>query len=1225
MMKESNNKPQSLNPLTFPLYGMRLIEASAGTGKTYTIASLFIRLLLGHGQTVSDNEVETETAHQIPLTVDKILVVTFTEAATAELRSRIRERIIDVRLDFMKGQSDDGFIQALISQSDDLAIDIRLLRFAELQMDEAAIYTIHGFCQRMLMQNAFESGSLFQQNLLEDDSQLLLQSTNDFWRKHFYGLSVPLTELIFSYWQFPEQLKNELRSWLSRQDLQFIPHIENFDFKAKYDTSLLKIEKLKNDWLASETDYFDIITHSDVNKRSYSKANLPKWLKEISDWAFIQSSSLDLPKNLIKFSQKTLDEKTPKGATPTHAVFTDIEKILEEDLSIKNTILVKATQWVREDLQKSKHSQSLLGFDDLLLRLDQALQHSPENHLAEQIKASYPIALIDEFQDTDPVQYRIFQTIYKPKEHKPAEQATQVALEIDSRNAGLFMIGDPKQAIYSFRGADIFTYMKARKNVSAHYSLDFNYRSSPEMIDAVNSFFEFCPAPFIYEQDIPFLAVKAPDIKRKQLVVNNDDDPSPKALQFIHPKGGENAEGFKQSMTIACVNEIKNLLMLAQQGDAYIENTSNQKKAIAANDIAILVRTGKEAALIRKALLDENINSVYLSLKDSVYATLLAKDLLFILKACLNPDDERLLRSAIGCKLFALSPVKIHELMFDTKLWEQKIAQFFEYQALWQKRGVLVMLHTLFNEQGINQRLLKDAKGERLLTDLLHLSELLQKNSVEHDGGFALMRWFAEQVSQVNGDNSEQKQRLESEKDLIQVSTLHKSKGLEYDIVFMPFTGLYQKPRDCLYHDPEQDFQLYYDLDNDKQHVALTEKEQLAEDLRLLYVGLTRSVYRCYIGIGSYKSGRIKNSPLAKSALGYICLQTGKDLLAGDTEGLNRYLDKMCKTSQNISVRSFPSSNDHPYIATTDDLPLQSPSEFIGKIERNWWISSYSSLSRFHTVQQQPGTTPEISKTDPDVVEDVEQTLLLTTPQKTPFSFPRGAKHGSFLHLLFELIDFQNEDESLLSAVIAEQLEKHLYQDVEMWTPILTKWFMQLLAFPLMSDSVNTIALKQLLPSAKKVEMQFFIDMKPIDSYQVNKLIKQFDDLSRRSGELQFQKVQGFLKGFIDLTFEFEGKYYVLDYKSNYLGDGLEDYNQTNIENMMIEHRYDFQYQLYTLALHRLLRSRLPDYDYEQHIGGVFYTFIRGMQTDETCGVYFNKPDFALIDGLDKLFSGELN
>ncbi|HEY5715974.1 MAG TPA: UvrD-helicase domain-containing protein, partial [Psychromonas sp.] len=330
-------KVQSLNALTFPLYGQRLIEASAGTGKTYTIASLFIRLLLGHG---GDN------AHQRALPVDQILVVTFTEAATAELRTRIRERIQSVRLDFMQGVSDDPFNQSLMDDIQDHQLAIRLLRFAELQMDEAAIYTIHGFCQRMLMQNAFESGSLFQQTLLEDDAQLLQLACNDFWRTFFYDLSTPLTELIFSYWESPEQLKRSLRPLLSRSDLHFLPEITDFDFKVKYENSLLAVETLKTNWINDLADYADIITYSDVSKRSYSKKYLPNWLEEVSQWAYQSSHSLSLPKNLVKFSQKTLIEKTPKGEAPKHPVFNEIDHLLALDLSLENTILQKAAFWV---------------------------------------------------------------------------------------------------------------------------------------------------------------------------------------------------------------------------------------------------------------------------------------------------------------------------------------------------------------------------------------------------------------------------------------------------------------------------------------------------------------------------------------------------------------------------------------------------------------------------------------------------------------------------------------------------------------------------------------------------------------------------------------------------------------------------------------------------------------------------------------------------------------
>ncbi|TEW51808.1 exodeoxyribonuclease V subunit beta [Psychromonas algicola] len=1211
---------QPLDALTFPLFGRRLIEASAGTGKTYTIASLFIRLLLGHGK-------EAQTAHQTPLTVDKILVVTFTEAATAELRGRIRERIRETRLAFIAGEkgtgsSKDPFYQQLIEDSKNLAHDIRLLRFAELQMDEASIFTIHGFCQRMLQQNAFESGSLFQQTLLEDDSSILSQACNDFWRAHFYQLSTPLTSIIYSYWANPEALKNELQQWLSRNDLTFIPAITDFDFEAKYESGLAAINKVKRAWVADMADYQDIITHSGVDKRSYSKKNLPNWFDQVSAWAASNSLDLTLPKNLVKFSQEELHTKTKKGEAPTHTTFTLIDSLLKEDISLKNTLLIKATAWIKDNLQKTKQQHMLLGFDDLLTRLDGALQNSAEGYLGNQIKQQYPIALIDEFQDTDPVQYRIFDTIYD-----------QVDSDDPAFNAsGLFMIGDPKQAIYSFRGADIFTYMTARNAVTAHYSLDFNYRSSPDMIDAVNGFFKHKDAAFIYEKDIPFHPVKAPSIKRKKLVVNNPDDSEQKALQFLHINGGLSSDAFRHASAQATVNEIKTLLLLAQKGDAYLEDSEGNQSPILANNISVLVRTGNEANIVRRALLEENINSVYLSLKESVFASTLAQDLLRILTACLHPSNERYLRSTIACKLFSLTPQQIHTTFSDTLSWEAKIADFARYKTVWEESGILVMLQQCFYEQGISAHLLSqnngERQGERLLTDLLHLSELLQKNSMVYEGAFALLRWFSEQITNAKNEQGEQKQRLESEKELVQVSTLHKSKGLEYDIVFIPFSGLYREPKECLFHDEQQ--RLVFDLDGDEAHKESAVKELLAEDIRLLYVGLTRSVYRCYLGIGPYKKGRSKASPLIKSALGYLCVKSDDVLQAGDDQNLDQLLQSVCAESEHIGIRSEPQSNEQDYAAiTTSPDQLIAPKQFTGKIERNWWVTSYSALSRFHSAPtQEDKQTKKIADESSVNTESVEQALpvlINAVAEKTVFSFPRGAKHGTFLHELFEEIDFQGCTPEQLIPWLTERLTLNNYDDPEQWAPIVSDWVMAILAHPLAEVDFPALSLSQLSEQQKKVEMQFFIPMQPIEAEPINRLISFYDPLSARAGSLQFNQVQGMLKGFIDLTFEFEGQYFIMDYKSNYLGDSLSDYSEQAMADAIVDHRYDFQYQLYTLALHRLLRSRLADYDYEQHIGGVFYTFLRGMQGETGAGVYFTKPKFELIDKLDKLLTGELN
>jgi exodeoxyribonuclease V beta subunit len=1209
-----------LDALTFPLYGRRLIEASAGTGKTYTIASLFIRLLLGHGK----QEGEDTTAHYSPLTVDKILVVTFTEAATAELRSRIRERIRDTRLAFISGSSKDGFCQQLIDDSSNLEHDVRLLRFAELQMDEAAIFTIHGFCQRMLQQNAFESGSLFQQTLLEDDADILSQACNDFWRAHFYQLSSPLTEVIYSYWSHPDALKSELKQWLSRNDVIFTPAISDFDFKTKYEQGLNAINAVKQAWLADMDDYQDIINHSGVAKQSYSKRNLPNWFNQVSEWAWSTDLSLDLPTNLVKFSQAELINKTKKGAVPTHATFSLIEKLLEQDISLKNTLLIKATIWIRDNLQKTKQQHMLLGFDDLLTRLDHALQVSVDGHLGLQIKQQYPVALIDEFQDTDPVQYRIFDNIYYPLDSEGEDHALRMT------QSGLFMIGDPKQAIYSFRGADIFTYMRARNAVTAHYSLDYNYRSSPEMIDAVNGFFQHKIAPFIYDQDIPFHPVKAPAIKRKKLVINNTDDDQQTALQFLHINGGLSSDAFRYASAQATVNEIKTLLLLAQQNLAYLEDSEGKKSPILANNIAVLVRTGNEASIVRKALLEENINSVYLSLKESVFGSHLAQDLLRILSACLHPSNERYLRSAIACKLFSLTPYQIHTTFSETASWESKIADFARYKQIWEESGILVMMQQCFHEQGISAHLLTQNQGERALTDLLHLAELLQKNSMIYEGAFALLRWFSEQISNAKNEQGEQKQRLESEKSLVQVSTLHKSKGLEYDIVFIPFSGLYREPKECLFHDAEQ--RLVFDLEGSEESKESTAKELLAEDIRLLYVGLTRSVYRCYLGIGPYKKGRSKASPLNKSALGYLCIGAGEELLAADDQNLQRLLKSVCDMSNNIGVRHMPLlSNDIYQTIKPSTQQLIAPKQFTGHIEKNWWVTSYSALSRFHTA---PTIEDKQTKKIPEKSDQLLQPIIAEfglpevgadLNEHTIFSFPRGAKHGTFLHELFEEIDFQDSPPEKLHDWLIERLTINHYEPVDAWVNVVSQWISFILEHPLAPVTYPDLRLSQLTPEQKKVEMQFFIPMTLIDAASVNQLIAHYDPLSAKAGALQFNQVQGMLKGFIDLTFEYQGQYFVLDYKSNYLGDNLQDYGEQAMADAIVEHRYDFQYQLYTLALHRLLKSRLPDYDYDVHIGGVFYTFLRGMQGTANAGCFFTKPAFELIDKLDKLFSGELS
>ncbi len=1171
---------QPLDATTFPLHGARLIEASAGTGKTYTIASLVLRLLLGHG--------DSQTRHQQPLTIDQILVVTFTEAATAELRDRIRKRIRQQRQFFINGDANgDPVAEVLLADITDWPKAAQMLQDAERQMDEAAIYTIHGFCQRMLKQHAFESGALFEAELIQDQSHLLYLAVVDYWRIHFYPLDATLSRVVYQLWSDPSQLQNDLYGLLTKPNLVVLPALDPLPLPDKHLAIIERIAQVKSAWLAVAGELFDLIANSGVNKRSYNSKNLPKWLEDVSQWAQSPTLDYEVCDKLAKFSQAELTAKTSKGEVPSHAVFTQIEHLLAEPLSVREHILHHALNWVRTRLAQAKQQTNELSFDDLLLNLGHALSHDNGSALAQSIGQAYPVAMIDEFQDTDPIQYQIFQRIYA-----------------QNPQAGWFMIGDPKQAIYGFRGADIFTYIKARREVSHHYTLGNNYRSSAAMINGVNQLFLRSKAPFIYEQDIAYLAVNYPEQKPAQRWLYHGQTPAALQWWLAEPDNGTINKGdYQQLMAVTCANEINRLLTAANLGQSYIE-TPKGNQVITAGSIAVLVRTGREASIIKQALAEQGIKSVYLSNRDSVFASEQAMDLQRILNSVLNPADDRLLRGALSSELFNHSATSLADLFADETRWEQKIAQFVTYQMLWQQQGILVMLRSLLLEQGISARLLTQLSGERQLTDLLHLGELLQQASFELEGQHALVRWYNEQLNQANGNADEQQLRLESDQNLVQIVTIHKSKGLEYDFVFLPFISSFRQETTALFHDLDSGQQVI-DLTGQKEHVEAADRERLAEDLRLLYVALTRSVFACYLGLAPIKSRAGKNpvTDLHLSAIGYL-LQGGE---AMDLAGLKQQLLGLVEACDDMVIVTPNDIPEPVYIAQEPQVERIPPKHFSHQIQRDWWVTSYSALSR---LQQH---APTVRKEElPVMVEDkLNQEDVLNV-----FSFYKGARAGTFLHTLFEHIDFTQASPANLSELITQQLELEGYELT--WLPVLVDWIGQVLK----QDLGLGFALADIPESKKLVEMEFYLPMAPIKALDVNKLLVQYDELSRQAGELAFQRVQGMLKGFIDLTFEHQGKFYVLDYKSNHLGDDLCDYHQDAMKQSMVEHRYDFQYQLYSLALHRFLRQRLVNYDYELHFGGVFYLFLRGMQ-DGGDGVFYTKPDRALIDALDQLFVGE--
>lgn len=1173
-----NDAAESLDPLRLPLTGERLIEASAGTGKTFTIAALYLRLLLGLGGSA---------AFPRPLTVEELLVVTFTEAATEELRGRIRSNIHELRIACLRETTDNPLYARLLDEIADKKQAAQWLLLAERQMDEAAVFTIHGFCQRMLSLNAFESGMLFEQQLIEDESLLRYQACADFWRRHCYPLSRDIAQVIFETWKGPQALLRDIDRYLQGEaPVIKAPPSADETLASRHEQILARINRIKQQWRGSVDELDGLLEASGIDRRKFNRGNQSKWIEKISAWAQEETQSYQLPDALEKFSQRFLQERTKAGGvTPQHPLFVAIDELLSEPLTLRDLVITRALAETRTAVAEEKRRRGELGFDDMLSRLDAALRSDSGDALAAAIRTRFPVAMIDEFQDTDPQQYRIFRRIWQ---HQP--------------ETALLLIGDPKQAIYAFRGADIFTYMKARSEVSAHYTLDTNWRSAPGMVNSVNTLFSQMDDAFMF-REIPFSPVKFAEKNQSlRFVLHGETQP---AMSMWMMEGESCGVGdYQNYMAQVCATQIRDWLKAGHSGDAQLVS-GKASRPVRASDISVLVRSRQEAALVRDALTQLAIPSVYLSNRDSVFETLEAQELLWMLQAVMTPERENTLRSALATSMMGLNAQDIEALNNDENAWDAVVEEFDGYRQIWHKRGVMPMLRALMTNRQIAENLLATAGGERRLTDILHISELLQEAGSQLESEHALVRWLSQHILEPDSNASSQQLRLESDKHLVQIVTIHKSKGLEYPLVWLPFITNFRVQDQAFYHD-RSSFEAVLDLSDARESVELAEAERLAEDLRLLYVALTRSVWHCSLGVAPLvrrRGDKKGDTDVHQSALGRL-LQKGEPM---DAVGLRGAIDALgcddiaCLTPGQPDGERWQVAQ--PVSATLSARTLQrTPGD-------GWRVTSYSGLQqRGHGIAQD--LIPRLDVDAAGVGEVIAESGL------TPHQFPRGASPGTFLHSLFEDLDFTQPVDPHW---VEEKLALGGYD--AHWTPVLTAWLDAILQAPLNETGVS---LSQLSAREKQVEMEFYLPIsQPLMASRLDALIRKYDPLSAGCSALDFMQVRGMLKGFIDLVFRHQGRYYLLDYKSNWLGEDSAAYTQQAMASAMQAHRYDLQYQLYTLALHRYLRHRIADYDYERHFGGVIYLFLRGVDgEDPQQGIYATRPDGELIALMDEMFAG---
>jgi exodeoxyribonuclease V beta subunit len=1206
--------------LAFPLQGSQLIEASAGTGKTFTISALYLRLILGHGDESSGFGRE--------LLPPQILVVTFTDAATKELRERIRTRLAEAARFFRdETPAPDALIAELRDQFDAQQWPgcANRLDVAAQWMDEAAVSTIHSWCQRMLREHAFDSGSLFTQSLETDHSDLLGEVLRDYWRLFCYPMQGDALNWVRSNWGGPAALLPRVRGLFAseRDSDEGKAPAELIDECLQERRAALF--ELKMPWRQWADELLDIchqgVASKSVDGRKMQARYFEPWFEKLKAWAEDESlEQLDIGTGFTRLTPDGMAEAW-KGQAPSHPGLDAMPKLkssLDALPSPDAAVLQHAAKWVGARFEEEKRRRAEMGFDDMLLRLDAALQSDGGERLATLIREQFPVALIDEFQDTDPVQYRIFESIYRIEENSP--------------DTGLFLIGDPKQAIYAFRGADIYTYLRARQATTGRlHTLGTNFRSSHGMVNAVNHVFaraesrEQGRGAFLFREKsgdnpVPFLPVQSQGRKERLQVAGQDVA----ALNVWHLSSDQPLSGvvYRQQLAAACASEITALLNGGQSADAGFVQDGKDFRGLKPSDIAILVRDGKEAQAVRSELAARGVRSVYLSDKDSVFAAQEAHDLLSWLKACAEPDVERSLKAALACITLNLPLAELERLNQDELVWETRVMQFRGYRELWRKQGVLPMLRRLLHDFHLPQTLMQRSDGERVLTNLLHLSELMQQAAAELDGEQALIRHLAELLAVSGQAGEEQILRLESDEQLVKVVTIHKSKGLEYPLVFLPFICS-AKPVDgsrlpLHYHDGAGKAQI--SLKPTAELIAQADDERLAEDLRLLYVALTRAQHACWLGVTDLKRGNNNSSVLHLSALGYL-LGGGASL--GESSELKRWLQDLQQDCPAILTEEMPQPTDEHYRPPRNDAVLSATLLPKRKASENWWIASYSALRISDVLSvgsDEAPDSPQAQKLFDDERLDPDAPREIIAGGADIHRFPRGPNPGTFLHGLLEWAG----DEGF--AVSREALEDAIARRCNLrgwegWIITLSDWLQHLLKSPLpVAGGQPPVVLEQL--KQYRVEMEFWFASHKVDVLKLDELVRQHTHRGVARVAAEPVQLNGMFKGFIDLTFEHDGRYYVADYKSNWLGVDDLAYTEQAMEQSILDNRYDLQYVLYLLALHRQLKARLPDYEYDRHVGGALYLFLRGTRADSR-GVYFVRPPRELIERLDRMFQGK--
>lgn len=1176
-----------------------VIEAGAGTGKTYTIVGLYVRLII-----------EKE------LSVDRILVMTFTKKATSELRGRILDRLRDCRR-ALQGQNHetDPFLKDLAERVTDDSREPVLERInaAIRDFDESRIFTIHGFCQRLLSEEPILTGMPFDMDVAATDD-LLLRAAEDFWRNfmHQHSSSAEgrfIINQLRDIAKTPEELVGKKLGDLFsiHQPKPEGSGLENAEERIE---DLLDLKKeMAEVWDDSSELLKQQIDDSGLS--GYTGRNLNSRFRKMSEFLSDDQASL-IPGEIhtkwfhpdYLFDEDNLTKKPTSAIPPNHRFYDLCARYVDEADGIEfvqNEVALRAWKDIRKRRAELAAESSALTFDDLLLKVKDSLEYEDTGEeLAQILREQYPYALVDEFQDTDSVQYSILSSVYRP----------------ENKNTGLLMIGDPKQAIYGFRGADIYTYFRAKEDHKPDlYSLRNNYRSSRTLIIGINRLFESDMKSRFLDDRISFFPSESGNSDAVDHYLKGGKYPVPLSISMasgiFSSKGNAKDAVFREL--------VRQIVDLLNGVDSEIKDSETKRmRAVEARDIAILVNGRDEGSVISRMLKMAGVDTV-ISSRDSVFDTFEAKRLLLLMEALLDPHDQSRLNGALLSGLFGTDLAEILRIQQDEELLEEFLPEILDLMEVWSRKGFLPLFRKALYRDGRLDQLAGLSDSERILTNLNQLAEILSRAEKESNlEPHALVSWFRREMGR-SADDEERTLLLESDRNLVTISTIHSSKGLEYPIVFCPtlWIGRDQKPKKIFSYHSEESEEPVVNIDfsgSEESEVAaeMALWEQLQEEVRKAYVALTRAKYDCRIFWATHNQSHLSGLGAALTERNLLQSNLSGKLKEGEDLDDSYYQDcfkQLAESSPDeITFRMISGDDENrevKLILPETELPAVVPYNGPMQPKINRRVFSFSSLASHKSDPSEPDHD-EISEQFADQFDPVADHSMGI---KSIFLFPRGATAGTAIHKLFEdeRVDFTTMATDDLSAVAEDILEEYGFNTE--WSPTLQQ---------MMKDvalaAIPGFAMKDIPKADRLREMEFHF---PVSE-------PEYDKLQQIIGGGNLQGVSSnmgrhYLTGFIDLVVRVNGVYYILDYKSNHLGDTPQSYQREHLKRSVEDAGYNLQYHLYTVALTGMLSRRLPDFDYDKHFGGVAYLYIRGMKAGSDNGIWFDRPEQSTISKLQSI------